>query len=85
MVLLLWVRCEVCEAIAVKSYCCTRGSAEIKAIFNNCCGTVVFHIGKFYFKVLFNCNFELFEENCMKIITTGQIFLSNYKLSRFPK
>jgi hypothetical protein len=27
----------------------------------------------------------LFGENCMKIITTGQIFLSNYELSRFSK
>jgi hypothetical protein len=29
--------------------------------------------------------FELFEENCMKIISTGLTFLSNYKLSRFSK
>jgi hypothetical protein len=28
---------------------------------------------------------KLFGENCMKIITAGQIFLSNYKLSRFSK
>jgi hypothetical protein len=28
---------------------------------------------------------ELFGENDMKIITTGQIFLLNYKLSRFSK
>jgi hypothetical protein len=29
--------------------------------------------------------FELFGDKCMKIITTGQIFLSNYELSRFSK
>jgi hypothetical protein len=29
--------------------------------------------------------FKLFGENCMKIITTGQIFLSNHELSRFSK
>jgi hypothetical protein len=29
--------------------------------------------------------FELFVENCMEIITTGQIFLSNYELSGFSK
>jgi hypothetical protein len=28
---------------------------------------------------------ELFGENCMQIITKGQIFLLNYKLSRFSK
>jgi hypothetical protein len=29
--------------------------------------------------------FELFGENCMKIITAGQVFLFNYELSRFSK
>jgi hypothetical protein len=29
--------------------------------------------------------FKLFGENCMKIITTEQIFLSNYDLQRFLK
>jgi hypothetical protein len=29
--------------------------------------------------------FELFGRNVMKIITTGQIFLLNYELSRFSK
>jgi hypothetical protein len=29
--------------------------------------------------------FELYGENCVKIITTGQIFLSNYELPRFSK
>jgi hypothetical protein len=29
--------------------------------------------------------FKLFRENCMKIITTGQIFILNYELSRFLK
>jgi hypothetical protein len=29
--------------------------------------------------------FELFGDNCMEIITTGQILLSNYELSRFFK
>jgi hypothetical protein len=33
----------------------------------------------------FNCHFKLFGENHMKIIITGQIFLSNYELSRFSK
>jgi hypothetical protein len=35
-----------------------------------------------YGKVIY---FELFGENCMKIITTGQFFLTNYKLSSFLK
>jgi len=38
---------------------------------NNSCGKVIY--------------FELFGEKCMKIIITGQIFLSNYELSRFLK
>jgi hypothetical protein len=29
--------------------------------------------------------FELSGKDCMKIYTTGQIFLSNYELSRFLK
>jgi hypothetical protein len=29
--------------------------------------------------------FKVYGENCMKIITTAQIFLSYYKLSRFLK
>jgi hypothetical protein len=29
--------------------------------------------------------FELFGENCMRIITVEHIFLSNYELSRFSK
>jgi hypothetical protein len=29
--------------------------------------------------------FELYGENCMKIITTGQIFLLDYELARFSK
>jgi hypothetical protein len=29
--------------------------------------------------------FKLFGDNCMEIITTGQIFLLNYELSRFSK
>jgi hypothetical protein len=29
--------------------------------------------------------FQSFGENCMKFINTGQIFLSNYELSRFLK
>jgi hypothetical protein len=33
-----------------------------------------------YGKVVY---FELFGDNCTKIIITGQIFLSNYELSRF--
>jgi hypothetical protein len=28
---------------------------------------------------------QIIDENCMKIITTGQIFLSNDELSRFLK
>jgi hypothetical protein len=35
-----------------------------------------------YGKVIY---LKIFGENCMKIITTGQIFLSNYELSRFSK
>jgi hypothetical protein len=46
--------------------------------------SIVFHIGKLYCKDFFlNCHFELFWENCMKIITTRQTFLLNYELSRF--
>jgi hypothetical protein len=29
--------------------------------------------------------FKLFGENCVRIITTGQSFLSTYKLLRFSK
>jgi hypothetical protein len=35
-----------------------------------------------YGKVIY---FELFGENCMKIVTAGQVFLSNYEFSRYSK
>jgi hypothetical protein len=38
---------------------------------NDSCGKVIY--------------LELFGENCMKVINTGQIFLINYELSRFLK
>jgi hypothetical protein len=38
---------------------------------NESCGKVIY--------------FELFAKNCMKIMTAGQIFLSNYELSQFSK
>jgi len=40
---------------------------------------MICYMGKFYFEDFLNCHFELFGEKCMKIITTGQIFLSNYQ------
>jgi hypothetical protein len=59
-------------------------SVVTNVIFNTCFGSIICHIGKFNFKDnVLNFHFELFRENCMKIITTGQIFLSNYKLSMF--
>jgi hypothetical protein len=53
----------------------------INVIFNTCFGNIILHISKFYFKDFLTCNFELFGENFMKIITTGQIFLqiTNYQ------
>jgi hypothetical protein len=36
-------------------------------------------------RYFFNCNLELFWENYKKIISTGQIFLSNCDLSTFFK
>jgi hypothetical protein len=49
-----------------------KGSAENKYE----CGKTIVE-GSFYL--------QLFGDNCMKIIITRQIFLSNYELSRFPK
>jgi hypothetical protein len=43
-------------------------------IFNTCLGSIICYVGKFYFQDFMNCHFKLFGENCMKIITTGQIF-----------
>jgi hypothetical protein len=53
-------------------------------IFNTCFG-IICYIGKFYFEDFLNCHFELFGEKCVKIISTGQIFLSNCELLRFSK
>jgi hypothetical protein len=51
-----------------------------------CFGSIICYIGKFCFEdFLLNCHFELFGENCMKIITAGQIFLLSYELLRFSK
>jgi hypothetical protein len=54
--------------------CCR---VQINVIFNACFGSIICYIGKFYFEDVFlNCHFVLFGENCMKSITTGEIFLS---------
>jgi hypothetical protein len=75
-----------CHAITVANYPFTWCSVVINVISNSCFGSVICYIGKFYIEdIVFNCHFELFGENCMKIITTGQIFILNYKLSSFSK
>jgi hypothetical protein len=59
-----------CHTITVTNYHFMWCSAVTNVIFNTGFGSVIFYIGKFYFKDFFlNCNFELFGENCMKIIT----------------
>jgi hypothetical protein len=85
LVLLLLVRYVVTHhVITVTNYHFTWCSVVMNVIFNTCVGSIICYIGKFYFEdFFFNCNFKLFGENCMKIITTGQICLSNYELSRF--
>jgi hypothetical protein len=61
-------------------------SVVVIVIFNTCFSSIVCYIGKFYFEdITLNCRFKLFGDNCMKIITKGQISLSNYELSRFSK
>jgi hypothetical protein len=43
--------------------------------FYSCFGRIICYTGKFNFKdISLNCHFELFGENCMKIITTRQFF-----------
>jgi hypothetical protein len=72
-------------AIAVTNYRFTWCSVVIKVICNTCFGSIICYVGKFYFEdILLNCHLELFGENYMEIITTGQIFF-NYELSRFLK
>jgi hypothetical protein len=47
----------------------------MKVTFNTCSGSIICHKGKCCYEDIFlNCNFELFGENCMEVITTGQIF-----------
>jgi hypothetical protein len=46
---------------------------------------VSFITQKFYFKDFVTWHLELYGEKCMKIVTTGQNFLSNYKLLVFLK
>jgi hypothetical protein len=60
-------------------------SVMMNMICNTCFGSAICYIANFISKFSLNCHFELFEENCMKIITTGQIFLLNYKLLKFSK
>jgi hypothetical protein len=76
--------CDVCHAITVTKYRFAWCSVDINVSFNTCFGNIICYIGKFYFENIFNCRFELFWENCMIIIATGQIY-SNYELSRFFK
>jgi hypothetical protein len=52
----------------------------INVTFNTCFGSIICHTSKFYFKVFLNVIL-----NYLVNITTGQIFLLNYKLSRFSK
>jgi hypothetical protein len=73
------------HAITVRNYHFTWCSIVINVIFNTCFGSILCYIGKFYFGDFFKLSFELFGEKCMKIINTGQIFISNYQLSRFLK
>jgi hypothetical protein len=47
--------------------------------------SIVCYGGKFYFEDFLNSHFELFEENCMKIVSIGKIYLMDYELSRFLK
>jgi hypothetical protein len=72
-----------CHTIIVTNYCFTWCSA--KGDFDTCFGSIISYMGKFYFEDFLNCYFELFGENYMKIISTGQVFLLNYDLSRFLK
>jgi hypothetical protein len=58
---------------------CFKWCRVMMVIFNTCFGSIICHIGKFYFKDFLNCYFKVFGDKCMKIITTGHIFILNYQ------
>jgi hypothetical protein len=64
-----------CHTITVTDYRFTWCSVVMNVIFNTCFVSVIYHIGKYCFKDFLNCHFELFMENCMKVIITGQTSL----------
>jgi hypothetical protein len=39
----------------------SHSAVLINLIFNTCSGSIIRHIGKFYFKDFLNCNFKLYE------------------------
>jgi hypothetical protein len=83
VLLLLVLYAVTCQVITVKNYHFTWCSVVKNVIFNTCFSSTICYVGIFYFEDFFNCHLELFGENCMKILTTGQIFLLSYKWSGF--
>jgi hypothetical protein len=88
LVLLLSVWYAVaCHSITVTNYRFTWCTVVINVMFNTVKPLSI--ISKRTAEINNECGevtyFKLFEENCMKIITTGQISFSNYELLRFFK
>jgi hypothetical protein len=80
LLLLVWYAVS-CHTITVTNYHFMWCSIVINVIFSTCFGSIICYIGKFYFEDFLNCNFKLFGEKCMEIITTGLIFfcIMNYQ------